>query len=353
MQNRERRGNIIVAALLLVVAVGFAALVIDVGYTRTVHYQLQNASDAAAHAGAAYLDTTSAGVTSARNAAIAVGGVNTANGNAVTLTTSDIEFGDWDGGTFTTTNNAADIDAIRVTARLTNMNAFFSRVAFNQDSLSASARSIAMMAPPSPPSAVDCFIPIAIPLCSLQRYATGTIPSITFEFSSAIVDNAGWADLFTNPSASTVRDQLNNCNHSGEATVGDTVYLNNGEVTNGLQNLATAIENSTTRWDSTALGTIPTRMTSSAVRAAYYGHTFEGPVPVFDQGNQDCNDINFVHSYPIAGFAWGVIFDVRATGSNKNVKLRINNTLEEDFGTAGGGTVDAGVIYRPPPMVVQ
>jgi hypothetical protein len=357
--GHPRRGNAVVSVLTIIAITGFAALVIDLGYTRMVHYQLQAAADAAAHAGPAYLDGTSSGLTRAGNAAVSVGEANDANGTAVDLTyvsanTGSVQTGTWnyDNHTFTASTNAANVDAIYVITRATGLNAFFSAVAFDNDSMSTSASAIAVKPPTQLPGAVDCFLPLAVPLCSIQAHSASTLANYDFSFSTGGTDNSSWGDLYTHPTTTTVRNLLNNCEVEGEAEVGDRAYLNNGQIAAGLSAIATAIGNSTTRWNTSTLGTQPARMSGSAISATNYGKTIEGPVLVFDQGSQRCNSINYVQSYPLVGFAWGVVYDVKTTGNPKTTKLRINNRVEKTFGTQGGGTLDLGVVYQPPPMVV-
>jgi Flp pilus assembly protein TadG len=68
-----------------VVLLGFAAITIDVGYQRIVRNQLENITDAAAHAGAHSLDGTDVGATAARTAAQLVASENHVADGTVTL----------------------------------------------------------------------------------------------------------------------------------------------------------------------------------------------------------------------------------------------------------------------------
>jgi Flp pilus assembly protein TadG len=353
MSRRNRDGNVIVSALLLLTLVGFTALVVDVGYGRTVRYQLEAAADAAAHAAVPYLDGTSAGITSARASATTIAAANRANGAPVVLASTDIVTGVWSNGTFTASNTPAAVNAVQVTARVPSLDTFFGSIAFDVDSLSVRSAAVAVRPPPAPPGGAECFLPITLPICALEKYPTGTLASIDFQFSTGATDNAAWGSLVDHPSASDISNYLSNCEAQGEAVMGDTVYVNNGVVASGLQEVGRQIEASTTEWDTSKLGPQPKRMTGSAVSASKYGRTLEGPILVFDQGAQDCSSVNYTQSYPLVGFAWGVVYDVKATGSPKDVRVRINNTVTKDFGTIGGGEVDAGVIYQPAPMVVR
>jgi hypothetical protein len=339
--------------MLLLTLAGFAALVVDIGYARTVHYQLEAAADAAVHAGAAYLDGTDAGMESARASAMAAAAANQANGAAVVLAEADVLTGIWNGESFTASTSAGVVNALRVTARAEGLSAFFGQLAFGIEELNTSASATSVMPSTTMPGSVNCFLPFSVPLCALEAHPAGTLASIDFQFSAAGVDNSAWGTLFANPSATEIRGFLNNCEAQGSARVGDPVNVNNGEIASGLHEIGTVIGSSATRWDPVALGALPTRMTGSAVPASGYGRTLEGPILVFDQGDTPCDSINYVQGYPLVGFAWGVVYDVRAGGSYKTVKIRINNTVSMNYGTSGGGSVDAGVVYQPAAMVVQ
>lgn len=82
-------------AIILAVLVGFAALGFDLAYVRLARMQMQNASDAAAHAAIVSLRLTSNQAT-ARSTAISVAGANNVLGNRVQLADADVVFGRWD-----------------------------------------------------------------------------------------------------------------------------------------------------------------------------------------------------------------------------------------------------------------
>src|SRR5689334_8532080 len=90
----DRRGAItVLAAVLMVVMLGFVAFGVDVGYMLLVKTQLQVAADSAAMAAAANM----AGTQSQMNAAAQLyAGYHQAGGKQVTLQTSDIQYGLWD-----------------------------------------------------------------------------------------------------------------------------------------------------------------------------------------------------------------------------------------------------------------
>lgn len=105
--------------LTMVVSLGVAMLLVDVGRTRLVKAELQDAADAAARYGATGLETS---VATARSRAATAAAANKANGASVTLVTAtDVEFGVWNPTTenfqLLTGSSEAGATAIRVTAR--------------------------------------------------------------------------------------------------------------------------------------------------------------------------------------------------------------------------------------------
>jgi hypothetical protein len=99
---------------------GFCSLAVDFGRVELDKTCLLAASDAASRAACMNL---AGGVTTAQNAAIQTAAQNSAEGNPVSITSSDIEFGTWDptNNTFTVLSgaNQANANAIRVTTGLT------------------------------------------------------------------------------------------------------------------------------------------------------------------------------------------------------------------------------------------
>src|SRR5690349_7829892 len=115
----SRRGMVIVFAVLMLLAlVGFCSLAVDYGRVQTAKTELQRTADAAARAAVA---NVSGGISNAQSAATNVAAANTANGAAVALASTDIEFGTWNptSRTFTVLSGAArsGANAIRITAR--------------------------------------------------------------------------------------------------------------------------------------------------------------------------------------------------------------------------------------------
>src|SRR5262245_12077798 len=113
--RRERVGNAAFTAVSMICLLGFGALTVDIGHARKARAELQNAVDAAAHAGVLELDRTDAGLEAARAAAVAMASVNLADGDPVALADGDVVTGVYDGSTFTPSSDAAEVNAVVVT----------------------------------------------------------------------------------------------------------------------------------------------------------------------------------------------------------------------------------------------
>lgn len=177
----ERGVVAVIVAICLIMLMAIAALVVDVGYSLTARVQLQDAADAAALAGTAYLDGTLNGITTARNQAIAYAAKNRAAGDAVDLLPEDIEFGYWDMPTkdFNPIPPGAagypgDINAMRITARRetdsgTGLATTFGKV-FGQNTINVRSEAVAQRGGPSQcldtdDPATDCNLDIPLVLC--------------------------------------------------------------------------------------------------------------------------------------------------------------------------------------------
>lgn len=352
----SRRGNILTLVVLsLSSLLGFGALVVDVGYLRICDAQLQMAADAATHAGASQLDGSWTGVQEGRAAAIELALLNEVNGQPLLLDVDDgdLDWGywDWDLGEFVESSEVDEITAAYLELEMDDISPFFAGASFGIDALQVDAKSVSVKPPAEPAGAVECFMPIAVPSCAFTDNAEGDWNYLEFTFNSDGDDNIGWAYIGGSPNAKNVRSQMENCDDSGEVQITSSVELNNGVLTSALRSLANMVEDSDTAWDSSVWGRQPSQNSKSAIASGYYGNTFEGPVIIFEAG--DCDNVKFNGEATITGFAWGAVYDVVATGRNKNVRMRLETTDEYDFGTAGGGSVDAGVTYQPPTMIVH
>jgi hypothetical protein len=148
-KQSPRRGAIVVlAAILLVVVLGFMAFAVDVGYLTLVRTQLQVAADSSALAAAA---TTNLPRADMEAVARRYAGKNSAAGRPVQLNSSDIEYGNWDTSMRVFTPSATVGNAIRVTARTSSGTGgetplFFGRI-LNLNSVGQSASAVATVNP--------------------------------------------------------------------------------------------------------------------------------------------------------------------------------------------------------------
>jgi hypothetical protein len=359
---RTRKGNTsLVVAVSLTSVIGFAALVVDLGWGRVVKQELQNTADAAAHAATVQLDGTAAGVTLARSSAKSVAAANVVAGGHISVPDDDIEFGVYDDGAWTASTDATVINAVRVRAERSDLGLFFAPVAFGRDAVDVGANST-MVAEFGGAGEAECYLPFAIPSCLIAAHggSLSSLQTVEFKLNPAGIDNLGWALPNGTPSASSSRDLISNNCSQPTAEIGDPVGLQNGAVTSALADLATAVNGSSTRWSTTLWGPLPARNAArSSITAANWGRTFEGVVAVFDGGTEYCkSSAPWNSDKPIVGFMWGAVFDVWNSGatSERTIRMRLDVTGTRGSGTGddGGGGPDWGVTAESPPhMVVE
>lgn len=163
--NNDKGFALVYLALLVVVLMALVGLAVDVGYMYVTKGQLQNASDAAALAGASQLKSVGTGSanpndlmqTNARSAAILFASKNQAAQKNVTIANdnsnelkpeNDIRVGRWNGTTFNP--SSTPVNAIEVRARRTadspdsDVSTFFARV-LGWNTMGASASAIAAL----------------------------------------------------------------------------------------------------------------------------------------------------------------------------------------------------------------
>jgi len=257
---------LVVGSLVGLLAV--SALAIDVGLVWAARTQLQNASDAAALAGAGNLiDPAGPSVTSteAINASIDVASRNGAISlSSLVLPDSDVELGNWDleNRSFDPGVNLSDpdvVNAVRVATRLDNVAngpvpAFFSRV-LGRDGFSVGASAVAYLGYAGGVAPGEVEMPIAIDCCKLkgpeckQDYcetvstnppnpcplddpqADGITSVSCLEFSATEEQNACWTQLDTGApsiSANDLRDLVRDGN-STQLSSSDAIYVDNGD----------------------------------------------------------------------------------------------------------------------------
>lgn len=346
-----RRGAVvIIIALLLTVLLGFAALVVDLGYAGSVEAELQAATDAAAHSGAMQLDGTEAGVDEAYEVAEQLGAANHAGGESVELdggsgSGSEIATGYWDADSrsFTEVADPATTNAVQVEARRAALPAWFSAVAFGRDALEAASSAVAIQRTEGA-GAVSCYLPLAVPECLITDRYGADVNDHDLVLNPAGIDNVGWGRVAGSPNASWLRDMFEDCEADGTVSVGDQVGLDNGVKTSVLQAIADEVEDASTYWDSDLWGPLPAQRSRSGIDSSAYGNTLEGPVLLFSDPDYCAYGGSFTGDETVSGFAWAAIYDVVTTGpvADRNIVARLEVLDEYDLGDEGGGP-DYGV----------
>lgn len=374
---RRRSGGVaLTVALSLLVLLGFAALVVDLGYARLVQSQLQTAADASAMAGAPKLDGRLVGLDNAREYARVLGQANEANGAPVMLDINptnrpegDIVLGVWgrDTGAFTPSTDPAKVNAVQVVARNQALLPLFSRAAFGVNRLGAEARAVAVRRWMGAGS-VPWYLPFGLPLCVFETLPRDTIQDMEFLLNPAGMDNTGWITVGGSPTASWIRDHIEAIlpcmiawATTGEAPaacaaaeVGATSGLANGEDQSGLKAIAEALGSSGLPWDTDPWGPLPDQHPGSDVSP--YGNMLLGPIPIFDGGASYCAPGGGAWNghAPVVGFAMGALYDVRwSTKANqRNIWLRLDIESFYHLSDSWGG-VNYGVVAPGPAELVQ
>lgn len=199
--SNERGAVVVLVAVMLVMLVGFASLVIDVGKLYKVRLELQNASDSASHAAATQLDHTAEGIERARQTAKDYARLHLADQSAVDLDDADIIFGHWDEATRTFTSlgtdpaNPAAVNAVRVIDRREGQSG--NPVALHLAPLlghsRADVRSDAIAVTGGPES--ECGFPMVVPDCSLDEALDDGSCDYCMTYQDNNTDNAGWTSF--------------------------------------------------------------------------------------------------------------------------------------------------------------
>jgi hypothetical protein len=193
--------------------------------------------------------------------------------------------------------------------------------------------------------------------------APGTNPApFTFTFSPSPTDAVAWADPSGNPNANDTRAQLEGQCHHGTVSIDDPLYVNEGVKATALHSIRDILNGSgavaPTVWNTEMYGPMPEqgciggtnapqdRTSSSAkggngngnggggggsscsasnsdVSGSSYGNVLEGPIFLVDAGD-DCGAVSFTHTKDVTGIAWGVVYDVQASGGTKFVSILID-----------------------------
>jgi Flp pilus assembly protein TadG len=368
MRASRRGQTAVVVALSSVVLFSTAALAVDLGYARVVDQELQNGADAAAHGGAYSLDGTAAGMAGARGLAVQVGGDNIAatepialDPNEANAADGDVVLGYWDHreGTFTPrTDDPYYVNAVSVHAERPALQTFFAHI-FGRRSVAVGAKAISVREFGGA-SAVDCFLPLAIPDCLIGYHGgVADLTDVQIALAPAGVDSVGWARPNGIPNASWSRGQILSCEQGGSAMIGDPVGLQNGVVSSAMNALVDAISASSTSWRTSTWGAQPPALPDSDIPAASYGKTFEGVMMVFDGGPEYCSGSggSYTGTETITGFMWGAVYDVARPGNGNGggtvgtMRLRLDTLDDYQFGTQGSGP-EWGITADEPPRMV-
>ncbi len=349
--DKRRGASAIVIALSMVVLLGAAALVVDMGHLSTVQAELQAAADAAAHAGARQLDGSEDGLLLAAEQGHRFANTNEAAQESVLLDGShgsDLELGIWDDGFFSSGGAAGEINAVRAVARRADLVPWLSGAAFGSEALAASAESIAVHQVDGA-GELACFLPMAVADCTITDLYGSGVNHVDFYVNPPSVDNVGWAMPDGNPNASWLRDQLRDCQHDGTAAVGGDVGLNNGTVSSVLTEMAAMLNEGTgTGWSTEYWGPKPEQLANSGVDEAAYGNTIEGAMFTFTDDDYCAGSGGgFNEHQTISGFVWASIYDVVTHGpaAGRTIRVRLEVTDVREVGSGGGGQ-DFGVVGR-------
>jgi Flp pilus assembly protein TadG len=220
---RRRSGqSLVIGALFVVALFGFAALSFDVGKLYIEKKKLQNATDAAALAGALQLPQKDSSDNSYETTAQAFVTTNRVTDAEIRL----IQIGDYDAATKTFTANAAPKDAVLVSAQRTVPMSIAPVIGIK--TLTVSAHSVAQA------FATDSVTGQALPW--VIEFDTNAPPSrcqpLTLRFDVSPTGGA-WAPLGDPMSGDTYRnriwnDKTNDGGYEGTLSVGDTIQLVTG-----------------------------------------------------------------------------------------------------------------------------
>jgi hypothetical protein len=186
----ERGSFALLAGLTLVLMLGFAALVIDVGYLYWSKTRAQTAAEAAALAAVKELDQTPAGLAAACLVASEVVASNDPEGEldfrasclSPNAAGDEIRFGVWDGSEFTESQEALLINAVQIEVGRTRekgnaapplLSGVFALLGGARiTGLDVRASAVAIV-PPIPATGAGSTLPLAISSCSMMDEAGG------------------------------------------------------------------------------------------------------------------------------------------------------------------------------------
>ncbi len=260
--NNQRGAVAVMVALTMMAMLGMVALALDVGHALVARNQLQNASDAAALAGARALGviyegmsgslsgyTLTAGeVANIVNAASVAGADNQAAGVTVTVNAADISVGIWTSSTRTFTPTTVLPRAVRVTARRDGtangpIGTFLAQV-IGSTSVNVTAVATAQLNPASTMGPGDMDAPFGI---SEFFFNSGFGCGSTIQFAPNVPGNAqtcaGWQAFDQNFNAANLRGIIDGMTDGTYTTpagqVGGSLNFGNGNIGSAWADLVT------------------------------------------------------------------------------------------------------------------
>lgn len=260
--TENNRGIAIVyVALLLVALLAFVGLAIDIGYMYLAKTQLQDAADAAAHAGASNLLASGGIISSLSDPRIATAKTEAVNfalnnkaagqniailndGSNVLSDTNDVTVGFWDGSNYTP--NTTPINALQARCRRTanspggKIAIYFGKV-IGISEMPASASAVAAL-----PLRGGTYISLCIDSCGGcgaspclfpdgKQYDTGPGTPYSVKFA--------WTTLLDTPTAASKLDELICSEKPAQSVCGKMIYTTMGTVADTVRNFASLFYN--------------------------------------------------------------------------------------------------------------
>ncbi len=328
---RPRGATAVVVAILVAVLAGFTAVVVNVGHMMAVRGQLQNATDAAALAGARSLDGSAAGIAAARAAAEDYAARHeTDRAEPVVVGDGDVVLGHWNADlpaadAFTPIvdtsssalgmTNAVLVRAGREAARGNPLQVFLDGL-LGRKTVDVRASAIAVRGGPCDEG---CAIPIVFAECQVLRADGSLRCDEPLVFNSDGTDNIGFTNLSPDPTVSTsvVRQILQgDCR---AVSKGDVVGVSNGANLNPVISLFAAL--------------VGTRVSA----------------PIVDLGACPVRFNEHPNGAPIVGFASFTILNV-VGGATKAIYVSLDCNQVSDF-PAGAGCTFYGTVVPEPRLV--
>jgi len=360
----------------------FSALAIDISYLRVIDLQLDQAIDAAVLAGSGYLDGTLDGIDDARDAAVTTGNSNEVLGGTSLFTNDDVIFGSvsMSEGVYTFEEmdpdsndvDIGDINAIRIELEHSSIAALLSSAAFENDTLSSSGSGTAVRPFNWGATAVDCFLPVALPDCNFDPDATTNGPAMFVSGASTLGDNVGWAGV-GGVNGKNVRQQLQGTCAGGTIAVDEYMDLQNGMIAKALDEMGDYLADgtgSTEPWDPTYFPQ-PSQGDALTVTGDYPAspslvnedgdamvNIIAGPISIIDMAGEPgagCGSDggDWQQDQPIVGFTYGFIYDVVKDGNFMGMHVQMDFVNNYDFATeVGPGSLGNVIDADAPPFLI-